>query len=74
MSQEGFADAIGVHRTFMGTIERGETNVSLSNLLLIADGLGVRAGDLLNEAFPEPARRRASPRSGTKSAPRGPAL
>lgn len=74
MSQEGFADSIGVHRTFMGTIERGETNVTLSNLLLIADGLGVRAGDLLNEAFPEPARRRAASRGSNKSAPRGPDL
>jgi len=28
-SQEGFADAAGVHRTYMGTLERGEANVSL---------------------------------------------
>jgi transcriptional regulator with XRE-family HTH domain len=74
MSQEGFADAIGVHRTFMGTVERGETNVTLSNLILIAEGLGVRPGDLLNEAFPEPVRHRATPRNSGKTARRGPAL
>jgi DNA-binding XRE family transcriptional regulator len=28
-SQEGFADAIGVHRTYMGTLERGRGNPTL---------------------------------------------
>jgi len=38
-SQESFADAIGVHRTYVGSVERGERNVTLKNLLVIADGL-----------------------------------
>ena len=59
VSQEAFADAIGLHRTFIGLVERGEASVSVSNLLRIADGLGIRAGDLLNSAFPEPAGSRA---------------
>jgi len=46
-SQEGFADHIGVHRTFMGTVERGETNLSLRNLERIAGGLGLTPGQLL---------------------------
>lgn len=40
-SQEGFADKCGVHRTFMGTIERGESNLSFQNILKVATTLGV---------------------------------
>lgn len=46
-SQEGFADHIGVHRTFMGTVERGESNLSLRNIERIAGGLGLTPGELL---------------------------
>ncbi len=49
-SQEGFADAIGMHRTYMGHVERGESNISLSNLERLARGLNRSAGDLLVEA------------------------
>ena len=38
-SQESFADSIGVHRTYVGSVERGERNTTLGSLLLIADGL-----------------------------------
>lgn len=40
-SQEGFADACGVHRTFMGTVERGESNLSFHNIARVAATLGV---------------------------------
>jgi len=40
-SQEGFADECGVHRTFMGTIERGESNLSFQNIAKVATTLGV---------------------------------
>jgi len=49
-SQEGFADHIGVHRTYMGAVERGEQNVSLSNLDRIARGLGLKTWEWLREA------------------------
>lgn len=49
-SQEGFAVHIGVHRTYMGAVERGEQNISLSSLEKIAAGLGVRLWELLKEA------------------------
>ena len=45
-SQEGFADAAGVHRTYMGTLERGEANVSLSNMHKIASALGITLSEL----------------------------
>jgi transcriptional regulator with XRE-family HTH domain len=40
-SQEGFADKCGVHRTFMGTIERGESNLSFQNIARVSSTLGV---------------------------------
>lgn len=49
-SQESFADFVGLHRTYMGDIERGERNVSLQNLVRIADALGVRLSQLMTEA------------------------
>jgi transcriptional regulator with XRE-family HTH domain len=45
-SQEGFADAAGVHRTYMGTLERGEANVSLSNISKISTALGIALSEL----------------------------
>ena len=46
-SQESFADAVGLHRTYMGGVERGERNVSLLNLLKIMRKLEVSSGDIL---------------------------
>ena len=40
-SQEAFADKCGVHRTFMGTVERGESNLSFQNIHRAANHLGV---------------------------------
>jgi transcriptional regulator with XRE-family HTH domain len=40
-SQERLAERAGVHWTFVGQIERGRRNVSLHNILKIADALGV---------------------------------
>lgn len=49
-SQEGFAAKVKVHRTFMGTIERGKTNVSVETLERLAAGLGMGAWELLRIA------------------------
>lgn len=39
LSQEAFADELGVHRTYMGGIERGERNLTLKSLERIAERL-----------------------------------
>ena len=41
LSQEDLADKCGVHRTFMGTVERGESNLSFANILKVASTLGM---------------------------------
>ncbi len=52
-SQESFADKCKLHRTYMGSVERGETNISLDNLERIAKALNLTAGELLTEAEEE---------------------
>jgi transcriptional regulator with XRE-family HTH domain len=60
-SQESFADYCGVHRTFMGTIERGESNLSFSNLVKISQGLGITLSQLLSGLEKRAASRKRSP-------------
>jgi transcriptional regulator with XRE-family HTH domain len=48
-SQEDFADRVGVHRTYMGDIERGLRNVGLVNIGRIATGLDVTLAVLMAE-------------------------
>ena len=46
-SQEGFADLIGLHRTYIGSVERGEKNISFINLRKIAEKLNISLSELL---------------------------
>jgi DNA-binding XRE family transcriptional regulator len=45
-SQEGFADAIHVHRTTMGTLERGGGNTGLDIIVKVARGLDLSLSEL----------------------------
>ena len=46
-SQESFAAACGLDRTYMGGIERGERNVALRNIYVIARTLGITIAELM---------------------------
>lgn len=47
ISQEELAKRSSLHRTYIGMIERGEKNISLSNIKKIAKGLEISMIDLL---------------------------
>ena len=49
-SQEGFADHIGMHRTYYSAIERGEKNLQLDTFQRICAGLECRMWEVLREA------------------------
>jgi len=49
LSQEGFAADCGLDRTYVGGIERGERNVSLRNIGLIANTLGISLTELMKD-------------------------
>jgi transcriptional regulator with XRE-family HTH domain len=48
LSQERLADLCGLHRTYIGSIERAEQNVSIDNIGKIAKALKVKPSDLLS--------------------------
>ena len=50
ISQEDLAHLSGMHRTYLGGVERGERNLSYANLLRLARALGVPASELLARA------------------------
>jgi transcriptional regulator with XRE-family HTH domain len=47
ISQEELADRAQLHRTFVGAVERAETNVSIDNIARISSALAVDAAELL---------------------------
>ena len=50
VSQEVFADMANVHRTYVGSVERGERNISLKNIVSFANALGISGAKLLARA------------------------
>lgn len=47
LSQEQLADKTGLHRTYIGMIERAEKNITLCNIEKLANALGVKVSELM---------------------------
>jgi transcriptional regulator with XRE-family HTH domain len=62
-SQERLSHLTRLHRTEIGKIEQGEVEPRLSTLMILAEGLGVSVGDLV-EGLWVPSERRPSPHRG----------
>ncbi len=49
LSQEDFASLVGIHRTYIGVVERGEKNITLKNIQKIATALDIQISQLFIE-------------------------
>jgi transcriptional regulator with XRE-family HTH domain len=50
LSQEELADLAGLHRTYIGSVERSERNISVDNIAKLAAALRVSVSKLLEDA------------------------
>ena len=49
LSQEDLAERADIHRTYIGSVERGERNVSIDNIERIASALGIEITKLFED-------------------------
>ncbi|MGA8595756.1 MAG: helix-turn-helix transcriptional regulator [Bryobacteraceae bacterium] len=49
LSQERLAELAGLHRTYVGSVERGERNISIDNIEALATALKMTCAELLTE-------------------------
>ncbi|HEU4368082.1 MAG TPA: helix-turn-helix transcriptional regulator [Methylomirabilota bacterium] len=50
LSQEALADRAGIHRTYLGSVERAQRNIAIDNICRLAWALGVDVRELLSPA------------------------
>lgn len=48
-SQEAFAEIAGIHRTYIGAIERGEKNITVITAKRISNALKITLGELIGD-------------------------
>lgn len=53
ISQERMANEAGLDRAFVGTLERGQRNISIDNIELIANAIGIAAHELMDPDLPK---------------------
>lgn len=46
-SQEELADKCGLHRTYIGSVERGERNIAIDNVIKLSVALNCRVSDII---------------------------
>lgn len=47
LSQEELADKCGLHRTYIGSVERGERNIAIDNVIKLSSALDCRVSDII---------------------------
>ena len=47
VSQEELAAKVGIHRTYIGSVERGERNIGIMNIVKIAAALNIAVSELV---------------------------
>ncbi|MBQ9336729.1 MAG: helix-turn-helix transcriptional regulator [Lentisphaeria bacterium] len=52
LSQEVLAQKSGLHRTYIGSVERGERNISLENIQKITRALRITIADIMSKPSP----------------------
>jgi transcriptional regulator with XRE-family HTH domain len=60
ISQEKLAELAGIHRTYIGDVERGKRNIALLNMVKIAGALGLHLSELIVDMEQSNDRRRHS--------------
>lgn len=53
LTQEALAERANLHPTYIGSVERGERNIALENIIALARGLGCSPRNLLPDKLPE---------------------
>lgn len=49
LSQEALASRAGVHRTYIGMIERAEKNITLENIQKVCEALNIKIGEFFSD-------------------------